>query len=121
MKKVKKILNPVLSFALMLMVVCLILTTFAKQVLLNADDINSQLNDSDYYTQLSENLAEQYQTMSLQTSIPQSVFVEATSDVFALQHLSKHNNSEAISYLTVANEDYSPKVERDLFVEPITS
>lgn len=121
MKKVKKFLNPVLSFALMLMVVGFILTSFLKQVLFNAEDINGQLNNSEYYTQLSENLAEQYQTMSLQTSIPQSIFVDATSDTFALQNLSKQNNIEAIGFLTVANEDYNPKVNRELFVEPITS
>lgn len=121
MKKLNKVLNVALSFVLMFLVIFFILTTFVKQVLLNADDINSKLSDSDYYEQLSSDLTKQYQTMSLQTSIPVNIFVDATSDTYELQHLSKLNNTEAISYLSIANEDYAPKTERELFVEPITT
>lgn len=121
MRKLKKMLNAVLSFVLMFLVVGFVMATFLKQVLLNADDINSQLNDSEYYVQLSESLSEKYKTLSLQTSIPENIFVDATSDAFKLQHLSKQNNMEAISYLSVANEDYDPKSERELFVAPVTA
>ena len=105
----------------MFLVAGFMMTTFLKQVLLNADDINSRLNDSEYYTQLTESLSKKYKTLSLQTSIPENIFVDVTSDTLELQHLSKQNNAEAISYLSVANEDYSPKTERDLFVAPVTT
>jgi hypothetical protein len=42
-----------------------------KQVLLNASDLNQQLDDSVYYTQVEESFSAKFKTLSLETSIPE--------------------------------------------------
>ena len=75
MRNIKKIGRVILSFLLMFVVVALIGVIFMKQILMNASDLNQQLEDSSYYTQIEESLSAKFKTLSLETSIPEEILV----------------------------------------------
>ena len=64
MRNIKKIGRVILSFLLMFVVVALIGVIFMKQILMNASDLNQQLDDSVYYTQVEESLSAKFKTLS---------------------------------------------------------
>ena len=87
MRNLKKIGRVILTFLLMFVVAALIGILFMKHVLLNAKDLNQQLADSPYYTQIEESLSAKFKSLSLETSIPEEVFAEAAMDQYALRQL----------------------------------
>ncbi|CZQ88553.1 Hypothetical protein Tpal_1011 [Trichococcus palustris] len=121
MRKLRQIGRVLLSFILMFLVVALIGVIFMKEVLLNANDINNQLNDSEYYSQVEDSLAAKFKTLSLETSIPEDIFIVATTDRYGMQQLSIKNNEAAINYLTTADAKYTTETDRTMFEEPVTN
>jgi len=121
MRNIKKISRMILSFVLMFVVVALIGVIFMKQVLLNASDLNQQLDDSPYYTQVEESLSAKFKTLSLETSIPEEVFVEAAMDQYGLQQLARTNNEQALNYLIDPDATYAATTDRSMFEEPVTA
>ena len=121
MRNIKKIGRAILSFLLMFVVVALIGVIFMKQVLLNASDLNQQLDDSVYYTQVEESFSAKFKTLSLETSIPETVFVEAAMDQNGLRQLSRTNNEQALNYLIDPDAAYAAQTSQSLFVEPVTA
>lgn len=121
MRNIKKIGRVILSFLLMFIVVALIGAIFTRQVLMNASDLNQQLEDSLYYTQIEESLSAKFKTLSLETSIPEEVFVEAAMDPYGLRQLSRTNNEQALNYLIDPDATYATKIDRSLFVETVTA
>lgn len=121
MRNIKKIGRAILSFLLMFVVVALIGVIFMKQVLLNVSDLNQQLDDSPYYTQVEESLSAKFKTLSLETSIPEEVFVDASMDQYGLQQLARTNNEQALNYLIDPDETYAAMTDRSMFEEPVTA
>ena len=121
MRNIKKIGRAILSFLLMFVVVALIGVIFMKQVLLNASDLNQQLDDSVYYTQVEESLSAKFKTLSLETSIPEEAFVEAALDQYGLQQLARTNNEQALNYLIDPDATYAAATDRGMFEEPVTA
>lgn len=121
MRNIKKIGRMILSFLLMFVVVALIGVIFMKQVLLNASDLNQQLDDSPYYTQVEESLSAKFKTLSLETSIPEVIFVEAAMDQYGLQQLARTNNEQALNYLIDPDASYEAATDRSMFEEPVTA
>ena len=121
MRNIKKIGRAILSFLLMFVVVALIGVIFMKQVLLSASDLNQQLDDSPYYTLVEESLAAKFKTLSLETSIPEEVFVEAAMDQYGLQQLARTNNEQALNYLIDSDATYAAATDRSMFEEPVTA
>ncbi|WP_106449160.1 hypothetical protein [Trichococcus alkaliphilus] len=121
MRNIKKIGRVILSFLLMFVVVTLIGVIFMKLVLLNASDLNQQLEDSSYYTQIEESLSAKFKTLSLETSIPEEVFIEAAMDPYGLRQLVRTNNEQALNYLIDPDATYAMKIDRSLFEEPVTA
>jgi hypothetical protein len=121
MRNIKKIGRVILSFLLMFVVVALIGVIFMKQVLMNASDLNQQLEDSPYYTQVEESLSAKFKTLSLETSVPEEIFVEAAMDQYGLQLLAHTNNEQALNYLIDPDATYATTTSRSLFVEPVTA
>ena len=121
MRNIKKIGRAILSFLLMFIVVALIGVIFMKQVLLNASDLNQQLDDSVYYTQVEESLSAKFKTLSLETSIPEEIFVEAAMDQYGLQQLARTNNEQALNYLIDPNASYEAATDHSMFEEPVTA
>ena len=105
----------------MFVVVALIGVIFMKQVLLNASDLNQQLDSSSYYTQVEESLAATFKTLSLETSIPEEAFVEAALDQYGLQQLARTNNEQALNYLIDPDATYAAATDRGMFEEPVTA
>ena len=121
MRNIKKIGRFILSLLLMFVVVAFIGVIFMKQVLLNASDLNQQLDDSVYYTQVEESFSAKFKTLSLETSIPETVFVEAAMDQNGLRQLSRTNNEQALNYLIDPDAAYAAQTSQSLFVEPVTA
>lgn len=121
MRNIKKISRVVLSFLLMFVVIALIGVIFMKQVLLSASDLNQQLDDSPYYTLVEESLSAKFKTLSLETSIPEEIFVEAAMDQYGLQQLARTNNKQALNYLTDPDATYATETDRSMFEEPVTA
>jgi hypothetical protein len=121
MRNIKKFGRAILSFLLMFVVVALIGVIFMKQVLLNASDLNQKLDDSPYYTQVEESLSAKFKTLSLETSIPEEVFVEAAMDQYGLQQLARTNNEQALNYLIDPDASYKAATDRSMFEEPVTA
>lgn len=121
MRNIKKIGRVILSFLLMFVVVALIGAIFTRQVLMNASDLNQQLEDSLYYTQIEESLSAKFKTLSLETSIPEEVFIEAAIDPYGLQQLTRTNNELALNYLIDPDATYATKIDHSLFVESVTA
>ena len=121
MRNIKKISRMILSFLLMFVVVALIGVIFMKQVLLNDSDLNQQLDDSPYYTQVEESLSAKFKTLSLETSIPEEVFVEAAMDQYGLQQLARTNNEQALNYLIDPDASYEAATDRSMFEESVTA
>ena len=120
MRNIKKIGRVSLSFLLMFVVTGLIGVIFMKQILLSASDLNQQLEDSTYYTQMEESLSAKLKTLSLETSIPEEVFVKAAMDRYGLQQLARTNNETAVNYLIDPEATYATTTDRSLFEEPVT-
>lgn len=121
MRNIKKFGRAILSFLLMFVVVALIGVIFMKQVLLNASDLNQKLDDSPYYTQVEESLSAKFKTLSLETSIPENIFVEAAMDQYGLQQLARTNNEQALNYLIDPDASYKAATDRSMFEEPVTA
>ena len=121
MRNIKKIGRVILSFLLMFVVVALIGVIFMKQVLMNASDLNQQLEDSSYYTQIEESLSAKFKTLSLETSIPEEIFVEAARDQYGLKQLARTNNERALNYLIDPDATYATTTDRSLFAETVTA
>lgn len=121
MRNIKKIGRVILSFFLMFVVVALIGVIFMKQVLLSASDLNQQLDDSPYYTLVEESLTAKFKTLSLETSIPEQVFVEAALDQYGLQQLARTNNEQALDYLINPDATYAAATDRNMFEVPVTT
>ena len=121
MRNIKKIGRVILSFLLMFVVVALIGVIFMKQILMNASDLNQQLEDSSYYTQIEESLSAKFKTLSLETSIPEEIFVEAAMDQHGLQQLARTNNEQALNYLIDPDATYEAATDRSMFEEPVTA
>ncbi|WP_319995372.1 hypothetical protein [Trichococcus shcherbakoviae] len=121
MRNIKKIGRMTLSFLLMYVVVALIGVIFMKQVLLNGSDLNKQLDDSPYYTMVEESLSAKFKTLSLETSIPKEVFVEAAMDQYGLQQLARTNNEQVLNYLIDPDATYKAMTDRSMFEEPVTA
>ena len=121
MRNIKKIGRFILSLLLMFVVVAFIGVIFMKQVLLNASDLNQQLDDSVYYTQVEESLSAKFKTLSLETSIPEEIFVEAAMDQYGLQQLARTNNEQALNYLIDPDATYEAATDRSMFEEPVTA
>ncbi|MGA9519705.1 MAG: hypothetical protein WBV27_13075 [Trichococcus sp.] len=121
MRNIKKIGRVILSFLLMFVVVALIGVIFMKQILLSASDLNQQLDDSPYYTQVEESLSATFKTLSLETSIPEAIFVEAAMDQYGLQQLARANNDQALNYLIDPDALYAATTDRSMFEEPVTA
>jgi hypothetical protein len=121
MRKIKKIGRVILSFLLMFVVIALIGVIFMKQVLMSASALNQQLEDSSYYTQIEESLSAEFKTLSLETSVPEEIFVEAAMDQYGLQQLARTNNEQALNYLIDPGATYATTIDRSVFVEPVTT
>lgn len=109
----------ILTFLLMFVVAALIGILFMKHVLLNAKDLNQQLADSPYYTQIEESLSAKFKSLSLETSIPEEVFAEAVMDQYALRQLTRTNNEQALNYLVAPDSTYEAAADRSMFEEPV--
>lgn len=121
MRNIKKIGRAILSFLLMFVVVALIGVIFMKQVLLNASDLNQKLDGSPYYSLVEESLSAKFKTLSLETSIPEDIFVEAAMDQYGLQQLARTNNEQALNYLIDPDASYKAATDRSMFEEPVTA
>jgi hypothetical protein len=121
MRNIKKIGRFILSFLLMFAVVAFIGVIFMKQVLLNASDLNQQLEGSLYYNQIEESLSANFRTLSLETSLPEEVFVEAAMDPYGLRELARTNNEQVLNYLIDPEATYATTNNRNIFVEPVTT
>ncbi|MDB6353432.1 hypothetical protein PH235_07640 [Trichococcus sp. K1Tr] len=121
MQNIKKISRAVLSFLLMFVVVALIGVIFMKQVLMSASDLNKQLEESSYYIKVEESLTAELKTLSLETSIPEEVFVGAAMHQNSLQQLARTNTEQVLNYLIDPDATYSTTTARRLFAEPVTT
>lgn len=121
MRNIKKIGRFILSFLLMFVVVAFIGVIFMKQVLLNASVLNQQLEGSLYYTQIEESLSANFRTLSLETSLPEEVFVEAAMDPYGLRELARTNNEQVLNYLIDPEATYATTNNRNILVEPVTT
>lgn len=119
MRNLKKIGRVILTFLLMFVVAALIGILFMKHVLLNAKDLNQQLADSPYYTQIEESLSAKFKSLSLETSIPEEVFAEAAMDQYALRQLTRANNEQALNYLVAPDSTYGAAADRSMFEESV--
>lgn len=121
MKKVKRALRMLLSFVLMFGVVILIGSVFVRFVLLNGNYIGDKLEERDYYSQLTENLNTKYATLSLQSSIPEEVFMSAVLDDYEVQRLTRKNVHQMVDYMTYRTDETGIITDRTIFSEPVTT
>lgn len=121
MRSMKKALRMLLSFVLMIGVVLSIFSLFIRFVLLNGDYIGDKLEDRGYYTKLAEDLNTKYATLSLESSIPEEVFMSAVLDDYEVQKLTRKNVNVMVDYMTYKTEDSTIVLDQDLFSEPVTT
>lgn len=121
MRKIKKALRMVLSFILMFGVVLGIASIFVRFVLLNGNYIGDKLEDRNYYAQLTENLNTKYATLSLESSIPEEVFLSAVLEDYEVQKLTRENVNLMVDYMTYQTEESAVIMDRTIFSEPITT
>lgn len=121
MKKVKKALRMVLSFILMFGIVIAIFSVFIRFVLLNGNYIGDKLEERDYYSQLADNLETKYSTLSMQSSIPEEVFMSAVLEDYEVQKLTRENVNLMVDYMTYQTEDSAVIMDRTIFAEPVTT
>ncbi|SDQ13913.1 hypothetical protein LHA31_11580 [Carnobacterium viridans] len=121
MKKVKKALRMVLSFLLMFGVIFCIASIFIRFVLLNGNYIGDKLEDRDYYSQLTENLNTKYATLSLESSIPDEVFMSAVLEDYEVQKLTRENVNLMVDYMTYETDKSAVIMDKTIFLEPVTT
>ncbi|MDN5372952.1 MAG: hypothetical protein PWR19_1998 [Carnobacterium sp.] len=119
MKKIKKASRMTLSFILMFGVVILIGSIFVRFILLNGNYIGDKLEDRDYYSQLSENLNTKYATLSLQSSIPEEIFMSAVLEDYEVQKLTRENVNLMVDYMNYQTEESAVIMDRTIFSEPV--
>lgn len=121
MKKVKRALRMLVSFVLMFGVVIAIFSVFIRFVLLNGNYIGDKLEEREYYSQLSDNLKTKYSTLSLQSSIPEEVFMSAVLEDYEVQKLTRENVNLMVDYMTYETEESAVIMDRTIFAEPVTT
>lgn len=121
MKKIKKALRMLLSFILMFGVILCIVSVFIRFVLLNGNYIGDKLEDRGYYTQLTENLNTKYATLSLESSIPEEVFMSAVLEDYEVQKLTRENVNLMVEYMTNQTEESAVIMDKTIFAEPVTT
>lgn len=121
MKKIKKALRMVLSFILMFGVVLCIASIFSRFILLNGNYIGDKLENRNYYSQLTENLNTKYATLSLESSIPEEVFLSAVLEDYEVQKLTRENVNLMVDYMTYQTEESAVIMDKTIFSEPVTT
>lgn len=121
MKKVKRALRMLVSFVLMFGIVVAIFSVFIRFVLLNGNYIGDKLEEREYYPQLSDNLKTKYSTLSLQSSIPEEVFMSAVLEDYEVQKLTRENVNLMVDYMTYETEESTVIMDRTIFAEPVTT
>lgn len=121
MRKIKRALRMLLSFILMFGVVLGIFSLFIRFVLLNGDYIGDKLEDRGYYTQLTENLNTKYATLSLESSIPEEVFMSAVLEDYEVQKLTRENVNLMVDYMTYETDESAVIMDRTIFLDPVTT
>lgn len=121
MKKVKKALRMLLSFILMFGVILCIVSLFLRFVLLNGNYIGDKLENRGYYSQLAENLNTKYATLSLESSIPDDVFMSAVLEDYEIQKLTRENVNLMVDYMTYQTEESAVIMDKTIFSEPVTT
>lgn len=110
-----------LSFILMFGVVLCIASIFIRFVLLNGNYIGDKLEDREYYSQLTENLNTKYATLSLESSIPEEVFMSAVLEDYEVQKLTRENVNLMVDYMTYRTEESAVIMDKTIFLEPVTT
>lgn len=110
-----------LSFVLMFGIVVAIFSVFIRFVLLNGNYIGDKLEEREYYFQLSDNLKTKYSTLSLQSSIPEEVFMSAVLEDYEVQKLTRENVNLMVDYMTYETEESAVIMDRTIFSEPVTT
>ena len=109
------------SFLLMFGIVVAIFSVFIRFVLLNGNYIGDKLEEREYYSQLSDNLKTKYSTLSLQSSIPEEVFMSAVLEDYEVQKLTRENVNLMVDYMTYETEESTVIMDRTIFAEPVTT
>lgn len=121
MKKIKKALRMLLSFILMFGVVFCIASIFIRFILLNGNYIGDKLEDRNYYSQLTENLNTKYATLSLESSIPEEVFLSAVLEDYEVQKLTRENVNLMVDYMTYQTDESAVIMDKTIFSKPVTT
>lgn len=111
----------VLSFLLMFGVIFCIASIFIRFVLLNGNYIGDKLEDREYYSQLTENLNTKYATLSLESSIPEEVFMSAVLEDYEIQKLTRENVNLMVDYMTYQTDESAVIMDKTIFLEPVTT
>lgn len=102
-------------------VVLAIFSLFIRFVLLNGDYIGDKLEDRGYYSQLADNLKTKYSTLSMESSIPEEVFMSAVLEDYEIQKLTRENVNLMVDYMTYNTEESEVIMDREIFLEPVTT
>lgn len=121
MKKIKKALRMLFSFILMFGVILCIASLFIRFVLLNGNYIGDKLENRGYYTQLAENLNTKYATLSLESSVPEEVFMSAVLEDYEIQKLTRENVNLMVDYMTYQTDESAVIMDKSIFSEPVTT
>lgn len=121
MKKIKKALRMLLSFILMFGVILCIASVFIRFILLNGNYIGDKLEERGYYSQLEENLNTKYATLSLESSIPEEVFMSAVLEDYEIQKLTRENVNLMVDYMTYQTEESGVMMDKTIFKDPVNT
>lgn len=98
-----------------------IFSLFIRFVLLNGDYIGDKLEDRGYYSQLADNLKTKYSTLSMESSIPEEVFMSAVLEDYEIQKLTRENVNLMVDYMTYETEESEVIMDKSIFLEPVTT
>lgn len=102
-------------------VIFCIASIFIRFILLNGNYIGDKLEDRGYYTELTENLNTKYATLSLESSVPEEVFLSAVLEDYEVQKLTRENVNLMVDYMTSQTEESAVIMDRTIFAEPVTT
>ncbi len=99
MKVVKFILNVVLSFLLMLTLICIMVLNVLNEKILNKDYVQAKIDETGFYNQLSKEIEDGFENYVYQSGLPEDTIV----GLFTEDTLRNDINS-IVSYVYGANE-----------------
>lgn len=104
MKAMRDVLRYLISLILMFVLILLLFGLFVKMILLNPDYYINELQGTSYYKQLREEIDSGLVDLSLYTSIPVEVLVDAVKDD-SIKTLSVNDITLAMQYMKYRVED----------------